>query len=143
MLQTRPKTWAIFAAICMVMYLVSFVLCPTVISFFAKTAELQNYRNQLKEEQSQQSTQTTEPIVDGDENAEESEDVTKAFNKMVETISYLGRYLGIVVCVYGIFRFVLAFSRDDPEAISSAVPMMIVGALLVGFSAIAPKMFGG
>ena len=62
---------------------------------------------------------------------------------MLEVVCNISKYLGIVIVVYGVFQFVLAFARDDSEAVSRGITVLVVGALLLGASFLLPNILNG
>lgn len=138
MLRERPKTWAIFALICIATYFLSFVVAPWAITGITRFGEISNYESSIKAEE--QPSQETTP---SDEETKNDEDVNQLFSKMVGVLCYVSRYLGIVIIVSGIFQFILAFTSDDSERTSRGVMTMVVGAALVGASFLLPSMLNG
>ena len=51
-------------------------------------------------------------------------------------------YIGIVIVLWGAFQIILAFRREDSEAISKQITTVVVGGVLVGFGAIAEELYG-
>lgn len=137
MLRERPKTWAIFAAICLVTYFLSFVVAPWAITGITRFGEISNYESSIQEEKQPQET------APSDEETKKNEDATKMFSNMLEVVCNISKYLGIVIVVYGIFQFVLAFSRDDSEAVSRGLSVLVVGAILLGASFLLPNILSG
>ena len=134
MLKSRPKTWAIFALVCVATYLISFVVAPWVVSGITKLFEIDHYESQIKQEQQATEPDSTNPS-DGEENSEKN-DIQNVTSKMIDIVSSVAQYVGIMVTVFGIFNFILAFKDEDSERTSRGIMLMVMGAAMIGMKAV-------
>lgn len=71
-------------------------------------------------------------------------DLTAANSVMdivVEIVGTAALYIGIIICLWGIFQIVLAFRREDSEGISKQITTVIVGAVLCAFGGLAENLY--
>jgi hypothetical protein len=47
------------------------------------------------------------------------------------------------IAIFGIIYMILAFKNEDAEGNARAISMMVIGAVLVGFSMIVPSLLFG
>jgi heme A synthase len=147
MYRKRIGIWIIFVAICMVSQLIIPTIPHAIISvkqwsLDQKIEAVIKENEVIKTEPVVDVTNTpdaTETPTDGEANQEQLSDMTTT---MIKIITSVARYVGILVVVYGIFMVVLGFRDDNAEAISRAISALVVGAVLLGFSALAPNLFG-
>ena len=135
MLKERPKTWAIFAVVCLSAYLVAFVVAPWAFTGITKLNLISKYESTLTED----IPQSTEPS-DEESKVDAASDIA---NNALNVLSKMATYIGITIVVFGIFQFVLAFSQDDSDRVSAAIRILIIGAMLCGASFILPSLING
>lgn len=139
MLRNRPKTWAMFAVVCIAAYLISFIAAPWIFTGISKLSEISDYESTITEEQVQQET---EPTTDTEKENTENAENEALFNNIVKIISHAAKYVGIVVSISGIFQFILAFMHEDVERRARSITTIVMGAMLVGSSALFSNIMG-
>jgi len=60
---------------------------------------------------------------------------------VIDIVSKAALYIGIVIVLWGVFQIILAFRREDSEAIGKQITTVVVGGVLVGFGAIAEQLY--
>ena len=132
MIKHRSKIWALFLLVCIIAQLVTSVVGSAVISSVQQA--IVEYETKQAEMQATEPTQT--------ENESEESDDSKILGNIIAVISNVTQYLGIIIVVYGVFGFVLAFKNEDAEANSRSIKMIVIGGALVGSKFIIQTILG-
>jgi hypothetical protein len=61
---------------------------------------------------------------------------------LVNVLANVTKYIGIVIVIFGIFRFVISFRCYDPEMTSQAIMTLVVGAIMSGCAVLLPNLLG-
>ena len=133
-LKERPKIWAIFILICIASYLLVFVCAQPLITGISKSIAISDYESQL--EQENQETEDSELT-------EDQKEMQNVMDSAVGMLSSIMMYLGIVIIVFGMFNFLLSFTRDDHESALRSVSFLVVGATMIGAKYVLGMFFGG
>jgi predicted PurR-regulated permease PerM len=144
MLKKRVGIWAIFLIACLLCNLLVSVVPSIVIGIkqWSLEQELNSIIKENEEAAAKPPIEETNPDDEIEANPEK-EAATQMLSTMVEIISNVARYIGIVVMVFGIFNFVLAFRDENSEGLARGVSTLVVGGVLMGFSVIVPMILGG
>ena len=67
--------------------------------------------------------------------------IEKVMDVVVDVVGKASLYIGIVICLWGVFQIILAFRREDSEGISKQITTVIVGGVLVTFGATAKSLY--
>lgn len=68
--------------------------------------------------------------------------VDNIMNTIVTLIGAIAKYIGAIIGLWGIIQIVLGFRREDSEAISKNITVVIVGAVLIGIGVSANALYG-
>lgn len=139
MFKDRYKLWAWVLAICLASQLVFHVVGPWAINGIQNLVEQR--QEQIEQEKQEQATAPSEPLTE--EEKEKEEQLSAYFGELIEILSTLSMYLGMVIVVFGVFNVVLAFTQDDSERVSRSVSTLVIGSLLIGMHVIMPMIFEG
>lgn len=66
----------------------------------------------------------------------------QVMNIVINIVTTAAKYIGAVIALWGFFQIVLAFRREDSEAISKQIVTIVVGGILVGFGIFVPEILG-
>lgn len=69
--------------------------------------------------------------------ATQNDTLNAVMQQVVDLVTTASLYIGIVIVIWGIFQVIMAFRREDSEAISKQFMTIAVGAILVTFGAFA------
>ena len=61
---------------------------------------------------------------------------------VMDVIGNAAFYIGLVIVLWGVFQIVLAFRREDSEAIGKQITTVVVGGVLVGFPTLMDTLLG-
>ena len=139
MFKDRYKLWAWVLAICLASQLVFHVVGPWAINGIQNLVEQR--QEQIEQEKQEQATAPSEPLTE--EEKEKEEQLSAYFGELIEILSTMSMYLGMVIVVFGVFNVVLAFSQDDSERVSRSVSTLVIGSVLIGMHVIMPMIFEG
>jgi uncharacterized membrane protein YedE/YeeE len=73
--------------------------------------------------------------------AEDGDVLKEVVNIVIDIIGNAALYIGIIIILWGAFQIILAFRREDSEAISKQITTIVVGGVLVGFGALAGQLY--
>lgn len=142
MLKGRPRIWILFVLVCVAAHLAIHVVFPPAYSYIKEQyaiAQAEKEAERLEQERLEQEAATapTDETVEGTEGIDdEKQQVNEVMSSIISILGNAASYLGIMIVIFGIFRLILSFKDDDSEGVSSAIPMVVIGAAMIGFKSI-------
>ena len=117
--------WVTFITFCLVLNLAVSAIIPAAITFFPEMTEKIEQSNAITNEQEKDDQSV-------------SFEKTEILSKTLSIITTASMYIGVFVIIFGTFSLLLGFVHEDGERLSNAIPMITVGAILVGLKTIIP-----
>lgn len=144
----RIGIWVIFGVACLVLQMVVPLIPSMAINF--KQALLDHELKGIVEElyKVDEEVVVTEPIVNEDKEINDNSEMPNeekaetAFVAILGIILMTGKYIGIMVVVFGVMNMVMGFKDENAEQMSRAISMMVLGSVLIGVGPLMSNLIG-
>ena len=125
MFKERYRLWIIVMAICLLAQFLVHTAVPGIITGLKNCAE--------------EYSQKQEQIATEKETADLDVETDTVFGKAVRIILTTGKFVGVLVLLFGVFNFVLGSIQENDELRYRGVSNMVIGSVLVALSTLVPS----